>query len=456
MTKGRVLVIEDEQEMLENYSRLLKRIGYECIPESDSTAVVHGISKNKYTSDIVLTDLKMPGKDGFDILSASLQANPEVPVIVVTAFADITTAVEAVKRGAFDFIAKPFSTDQLMITLERAIKQKNIADENRTLKEQLQFFSSGAIVGKSSVMQELIAISERISQTDASILITGESGTGKELVSRSIHKKSLRSAHPFIPVDCAALPETLLESELFGYEKGAFTGAVSAKPGLFEAAQGGTLFLDEIGEMAIQMQVKLLRALQERQVRRLGSNKFIPIDVRVISATNRDLKQSVADRIFREDLFYRLNVINLSVPPLRDRQGDIPILCAYFLEKFAVIYKKKTRSLSSEAMEYMERYAWPGNVRELQNVIERAVVLSDGDCITIKELPKELITGQSSILMHDLPYKKAKRAWMDTFEKNYLASILDKTDGNISRAAVMAGIDRKTIHRLIVRHDLQK
>jgi DNA-binding NtrC family response regulator len=453
VNKGRILVIEDDEEMLENYSRLLKRMDYECIMEKDSVKATEELSR--LSPDVILTDLRMPGKSGFDILSASKELNPDMPVILITAYANISTAVEAVKQGAFDFIAKPFTSEQLRIAIERAMRQKTLTDENKQLKEQLKASSMiDEIIGKSPAIQEVIEVIKRVSQTDANILITGESGTGKELVAKAIHARSLRKPEPFIPVDCAALPENLLESELFGYEKGAFTGANTSKPGLFETAHGGTLFLDEIGEIPMTMQAKLLRAIQERQVRRLGSNKFISIDVRIISATNREIKKSVQEKTFREDLYYRLNVIQISVPPLRERRGDIPVLALHFMDRFAALNKKDIRSISPDAMGVMENYSWPGNVRELQNIMERAVVLCDADKITIEDLPKEVCMAPPPLPVENLLYKDAKEAWLAAFEKNYLSSLLKGTSGNISRAAQKAGIDRKTIHRLIKRYKL--
>lgn len=453
VNKGRILVIEDDEEMLENYSRLLKRMDYECIMEKDSVKAAEELSR--LSPDVILTDLRMPGKSGFDILSASKELNPDMPVILITAYANISTAVEAVKQGAFDFIAKPFTSEQLRIAIERAMRQKTLTDENKQLKEQLKASSMiDEIIGKSPAIQEVIEVIKRVSQTDANILITGESGTGKELVAKAIHARSLRKPEPFIPVDCAALPENLLESELFGYEKGAFTGANTSKPGLFETAHGGTLFLDEIGEIPMTMQAKLLRAIQERQVRRLGSNKFISIDVRIISATNREIKKSVQEKTFREDLYYRLNVIQISVPPLRERRGDIPVLALHFMDRFAALNKKDIRSISPDAMGVMENYSWPGNVRELQNIMERAVVLCDADKITIEDLPKEVCMAPPPLPVENLLYKDAKEAWLAAFEKNYLSSLLKGTSGNISRAAQKAGIDRKTIHRLIKRYKL--
>lgn len=453
MHKGKILVIEDDVEMLENYSRLIKRMDYECITEKDSEKAVKELGQ--LSPDVILTDLRMPGKSGFDILNVSKELNPDIPVILITAYANISTAVEAVKQGAFDFIAKPFSSEQLRIAIERAMRQKILADENKRLKEQLKASSMiDEITGKSPAIQEVAEIIKRVSQTDANILVTGESGTGKELVAKAIHARSLRESMPFVPVDCAALPENLLESELFGYEKGAFTGANTSKPGLFETAHGGTLFLDEIGEIPMTMQAKLLRAIQERQVRRLGSNKFISIDVRLISATNRDIKKGILGKTFREDLYYRLNVIQINVPPMRERRGDIPVLTLHFVSKFAALNKKNITGISPDAMEVLESYLWPGNVRELQNIMERAVILCDADKITMGDLPKEICTAPPLPPVENLQYKDAKEAWLAAFERNYLTSLLNGTSGNISRAAQKAGIDRKTIHRLIKRYHL--
>jgi DNA-binding NtrC family response regulator len=454
MFKGRILVIDDEEEMLENYSRLLKRIGYDCIVEKDSGKVTEGLKK--FEPDVVFTDLRMPGKNGFDILAASKDFDPSIPVILITAYADIPTAVDSIQRGAFDFIAKPFSSEQLAIVLERAMKQKRLSDENRKLKEKLKTCFKSEIIGTAPAILEVIALIGQVAETDANILITGESGTGKELVSKQIHERSNRRSGPFVAVDCAALPENLLESELFGYEKGAFTGALTSRHGLFETANGGTLFLDEIGDIPMTMQAKLLRALQERQIRRIGSNTVIDIDVRIVSATNRDLKKCVQEKTFREDLYYRLNVIHLNIPPLRERKSDIPILAMSFLKRFAAANSKEISGIQPDAMGVLENYTWPGNVRELQNIMERAVILCDAEKINITDLPREIHLFPSLPTSTDtMRYKEAKELWLAIFEKTYLLGLLKKTSGNISRAAEKAGIDRKTIHRLLKRYKIE-
>lgn len=462
MSKARILVVDDEEEMLKNYSRLLNRMGYDCLTQTDGRKAIEMIAS--FDPDIVISDLRMPDISGLDLLEKIRELNPAIPVILVTAYGDIPTAVESVKKGAFDFLTKPFSSEQLGITLDRALKYKTLTDENRKLKEQLRVCSDLDIIGKSSAMREVIEVVSRVASTDANILLTGESGTGKEMVARVIHSRSQRSTRPFVPVDCAALPENLLESELFGYEKGAFTGANAMKKGLLETAHEGTLFLDEIGEMSLSLQAKLLRTLQERVVRRLGSNKFIPVDIRIISATNRDLKKAVKDGSFREDLYYRLNVIHIHIPPLRERREDIPLLALHFLRKFSSIHKKGVDSISPVAMSALEVYQWPGNVRELQNVIERAVIMTVSGRIEIEDLPDNLRSqgldgGETQRTVNNnspspLSYREAKEAWLATFEKNYLQSLLDSTSVNISRAAEIAGINRKTIHRLIKRYNI--
>jgi DNA-binding NtrC family response regulator len=451
-----ILVVDDEEEMIQNYSRIIRKLGYECIAERNSSAVAERVKQSK--PDLILTDLRMPVKNGFDLLTESRDVAPYVPVILVTAYADIPTAVEAVKRGAFDFIAKPFSSDQLSMAIDRAFRQKSLSDENQRLKEQLRTASIHELVGKSTAILEVEELIRRVAETDANVLITGESGTGKELVAKAIHARSSRKSGPFIPVDCAALPENLLESELFGYEKGAFTGATTGRQGLFETANRGTLFLDEIGEIPITMQAKLLRALQERQIRKLGSNTFSKIDVRVLSATNRNLQKCVAEKMFREDLYFRLNVIHIHVPPLRDRKGDISLLSSHFLNIFSASHRKQIHSISPETMEVLEQYRWPGNVRELQNVIERAVVLSSGSRIEVVNLPKEIFTNCSlaspPLSIENLDFKQAKEQCIVSFEKKYLTMLLNNADGNISRAAKKAGIDRKTIHRIMKRYNV--
>ncbi len=450
MKTPKVLVIEDDIQMLENYSRMLKRFGYECLLETTAESALKDLETSM--PDIVLTDLRMPGSSGFDVISAVKQSNPDVPVVLITAYADIPTAVEAMKKGAYDVIAKPFTSEQLEIVLERALRQKLLKDENRRLRERLKETTSAELIGKGPAMREVLGLIERISQTEANVLITGESGTGKEMVARLIHQKSPRADKPFIPVDCAAIPENLIESELFGYEKGAFTGATTGREGLFEAASKGTVFLDEVGELPLLLQSKLLRVLQERKVRRLGSTRFITLDVRIISATNRELSRSVSEGLFREDLYYRLNVINIHLPPLRERREDIPVLALHFLKQYSAAYEKDIRGISADVMEMLEGYRWPGNVRELQNLIERAVILCNGDDLTIHDMPSEFLAKGKGTFSELTTYQRAK----ETFEKQYLQNLIKSVSGNISKAARVAGLNRRTIYRLLEKHNLGK
>jgi len=390
-----------------------------------------------------------------------------LPVIVITAFATVESAVAAVKQGAFDYLAKPFSVDQLRVAVDRAARHRRLQRENRNLKAQLaQTYGFENIIGQSPAMSRIFELVRKAARSEANILVVGESGTGKELIARAIHANSPRVGEPFVPVDCASLPEQLLESELFGHERGAFTGAVRTKPGLMEAANRGTLFLDEIGELPVSLQVKLLRALQERQIRRVGGTALVDVDVRLVSATNRDLREGVAKGQFREELYYRVNVIAIPLPPLRDREGDVRILAQAFLKRYG---DGRVRGIDDGAMAALERYRWPGNVRELQNVIERACALADTETIGSRDLPDHVLTsstapregvavGGAAAMPEsgtELTLKDAKERWMAVLEASYLRELLARHDGNISAAAKAAGIDRKTFHRLINKHNLR-
>src|SRR5574337_893739 len=389
MSKGRLLIVDDEPDMLENLSRILGKAGYECVTEGDSQKAVGRFESER--PDLLLTDLRMPGLDGLGLLRQARQVDPHMPVIILTAFATIESAVEAVKEGAFDYLPKPFSVDQLKLAVGRALAQRRLALENLRLREQLRgTYGFENIIGRSPAMAQVFELVRKAARSEANILIVGESGTGKELVAHAVHVNSRRDAQAFVPVDCASLPEQLLESELFGHEKGAFTGAVRTKPGLMEVAHRGTLFLDEIAELPLGLQVKLLRALQERQIRRVGGTREIGVDVRLVSATNRDLRELVVKGKFREELYYRVNVIPIVLPPLRERKGDIALLAHTFLRKYGQGREVPLKGFEPEAMQILEAYAWPGNVRELQNVIERACVLAEGETIAARDLPAHL------------------------------------------------------------------
>ena len=410
----------------------------------------------------------MPEIDGLALLRRAHELDPALPVVVITAFATIESAVAAVKEGAFDYLPKTFSLDQLTIVVERALRQRKLTLENRNLREQLQtVLGLENVVGRSPVMAQVFELVKKAARSEANILIFGESGTGKELIARAVHANSPRAAQAFVPVDCASLPENLLESELFGHEKGAFTGAVRAKPGLMEVASGGTLFLDEIGEMPVSLQVKLLRALQERQIRRVGGTVLIDVDVRIVSATNRDLREAAAKGQFREELYYRVNVIEIQLPPLRERAGDVRLLAHAFLKRYG---QDRVHGYDDDAMAILEGYAWPGNVRELQNVVERACALAEGETITRRDLPEHVAAGggrpsgagasHSAIESHlagttGIGLKEAKDRWMAVLEASYLKELLERNAGNISAAAKAAGIDRKTFHRLINKHQIR-
>ena len=456
--KEKILIIDDEAEILDNCRRILERAGFDCmlLRESENFARV----LKEESPDLVLTDLRMPKKDGMSILKEAKAVDPDIVVLLFTAYGTIKSALEACKLGAFDYIQKPFSAEQLRLAVNRGIKQKRLSDENRYLRSQLkEAYGFNRIIGNSAALREILELVKKVSRTDANILISGDSGTGKELIARGIHTNSDRSQSPFVPVDCASLPENLLESELFGHEKGAFTDAHVTRPGIFEYANGGTLFLDEIGELAVALQAKLLRALQERQVRRVGGRKLINVDVRIISATNRSLPEAIAEGKFREDLFYRLNVISIPLPPLMERKDDIPLLANHYLKHYGKSRKNEIEGISKKAMALMERYHWPGNVRELQNVMERAVSLTDHKIISPEDLPEQLRSirnPDSSVFPAGSNYKTAKREWTDSFEQKYLHTLLNRHNGNISRAAVEAQVNRKTIHRLLKRHRLLK
>ena len=463
MSVTRVVIVDDEPDMVENCARILGRVGYQCLTTTEPARALAVIEEER--PDLLITDLKMPGMDGMELLKRARAIDPTLPVIVITAFATIESAVAAVKEGATDYLPKNFSVEHLRVAVERALRQRSLQVENRNLREQLQeTFGLERIIGRSESMARVFGLVKKAARSEANILVLGESGTGKELIARAIHANSPRAAQAFVPVDCASLPENLLESELFGHEKGAFTGAVRTKPGLMEVADHGTLFLDEIAELPVGLQVKLLRALQERQVRRVGGTALVDVDVRLVSATNRDLRDATVKGQFREELYYRVNVIEIQLPPLRERAGDVRLLARAFLTRYG---QGRIRGIADDAMAALERYRWPGNVRELQNVVERACALADSDTVTRRDLPDHVLgvgaavpaapgtTSASAETGTDLPLKDAKERWMAVLEASYLRELLERHVGNISAAAKAAGIDRKTFHRLVNKHHLK-
>ena len=458
--KKQILVVDDETNLRRVLSAQLARDGYDVHEAGDGEEAIAFLKEHHI--DLVITDLKMPKASGMDVLRAALRDDPSRPVIMLTAFATIENAVEALKTGAFDFITKPFDQNEVRQILKKALRTRDLANADATRDVTGGTPRDGkarfGIIGESPAILDVFSILERVADTPTTVLITGESGTGKELVARALHENSSRKDRPFIKVNCAAIPKDLMESELFGHEKGAFTSAVSSKPGRFELASGGTLFLDEIGEIPNEMQVKLLRVLQESEFERVGGIKTIHVDVRLIAATNRDLKKEIAASSFREDLFYRLNVVPIVLPALRERRSDIPLLVSYFIQKFNTRLKKSLDGVEPEAMERLTSYGWPGNIRELENVIERAVLFADGTRIRLEDLAVELRDGSASIdngRATPLPpsvseggaptdgLKEQVKAAMSRLERDLILRALMQTQNNVTHAARLLKISRK-------------
>jgi DNA-binding NtrC family response regulator len=451
----KILILDDEPEALENCRRLLSASGHHCLTETDPTKAIEEIERER--PDLILTDLKMPGMDGIQVVKEAKNRDPDVSVILLTAYATVQTAVTAMREGAFDYIVKPFSSEELELVVQRALEHRTLLDENRNLRTQLQErFHFDNVVGVSEAMQEVYALIHKVARSRANVLIYGESGTGKELIAQTIHANSSRAGKPFVPIDCGSLTETLLESELFGHEKGAFTGAHTSKPGLFEIAGGGTIFLDEIAGMSLNLQARLLRMLQEHQVRRVGGIRFLDVDVRVISASNQDLTEAIKNGSFREDLFYRLNVVQVHLPPLRTRTGDIPVLARNFLKRFADSDGKDVKEIDPRTIRLLGQYHWPGNVRELQNVIEHAVALGDGPVLLPDHLPDRIRFGaKAAVRVDGSTMKEGKQTTIEAFERNFLVELLKKHTGHIGHAATEAGVNRKTVERLLKKHGLK-
>jgi len=456
--KARVLIVDDEPDVVANWARVLDRDGYPCITATDGERALALLESEH--PDVVLTDLKMPRVDGMAILHRALELDPDAIVIVITGHGTVESAVRAMRAGAFDYLLKPLpSNDALRLVVQRGTDRRRLIDENRRLREPLApRVGFDKLVGKSPAMLAVFELVHKAARSEANILIQGESGTGKELIARAIHANSPRATEVFVPVDCAALPDNLLESELFGHERGAFTGADRVKPGMIEVADRGTLFLDEIGELPLSLQPKLLRAVQERQIRRVGGTKFLTVDVRLVSATNRDTAELVRKGEFRDDLFYRVNVIAITLPPLRDRAGDVALLGHHFLRRYGRNREQPIEVIDSEALRLLEAYAWPGNVRELQNVVERACALADGLILRARDLPDH-VRGRGrpapAVPGKDLPLHEAREVWLQAFAQEYLTDLLRRHGGNISQAAKAAGVDRKTLHRLLAKHEIK-
>ena len=437
---ARVLVVDDEQSMQEFLEIFLRSEGFEAVTAGDlPTALVH-MQEDDF--DVVITDIQMPGGTGLDLLRAVQESAAETPVIMMTAFASTETAISAMKEGAYDYITKPFKVDEIRVVVEKALEKKLLASENRRLKSELKTRSrSRSIIGNSAPMQQVMDLVQQVADTKANVLISGESGTGKEVVAREIHRAGDRRDLPFVAVNCGAIPENLLESELFGHVKGAFTGAVQNKSGLFEVAEGGSVFLDEIAELSLALQVKLLRVIQERSFRRVGGTSDLTFDARILTATNRQLQEEVAEGRFREDLYYRLNVIEIALPPLRDRRDDIPLLVQHFVERYTRELGKPVQGMSDAAMARLVEHDFPGNVRELENVIERAVALCRGEVIDTDVLPPTLLSPRETARPARIPPEGVKLdELVDAFERSMLLEALEQTDGVKKRAAARLGI----------------
>ncbi|MCF8240999.1 MAG: sigma-54 dependent transcriptional regulator [Melioribacteraceae bacterium] len=449
-----ILIIDDEREMLESLDKILSRnADYKLFLMSDPEEALKEVKTNKY--DLIITDLKLKNVSGLDVMKAVLSVYPETPVIMISGYGTIDASVDAMREGAFDFVEKPFTSKRLFDCIERAFRQK-FAHKEDIINKKKSNEKLNAIIYQSEVMEILISTVKKISPGNMNVIITGESGSGKELIARAIHNLSKRSLEPFVPVNCGALPEALFESELFGHERGAFTGAVKTKPGLLEFANHGTFFLDEISEMSLSLQVKLLRMLEDKKIRRVGGQQEIEIDVRIIAATNVDLEKAVAEKKFREDLFYRLTTMQIELPPLRKRTTDILPIANHFLSDLNSKNDKIVRGFSSEAEQAMLLYSWPGNVRELQNIISRAYFLSTSSVIQKADLPIQCRDNDSTVdeKLLSLKFGEAKEHLIENFEVNYLTYHLKQNDGNITKTAEVCGIDRRTIHRLINKYNI--
>jgi two-component system, NtrC family, response regulator AtoC len=473
--RKQILVVDDEANLRRVLSAQLSREGYDVQVAEDGEAALNLLREHHI--DLVITDLRMPKVDGMDLLRAALRDDPTRPVLMMTAHGTVETAVEALKTGAFDYLTKPFDQQEVRIIVKKALRTRELASHDASREEARDEPVSGArfgIIGESQPVLDVYAVIERVAGTPTTVLVTGESGTGKELVARALHENSTRRDDPFIKVNCAAIPKDLMEAELFGYERGAFTGAVAAKPGRFELASGGTLFLDEIGELPVDMQVKLLRVLQESEFERVGGIKTMKVDVRLVAATNRDLKKEIAHGAFREDLYYRLNVVPIALPALRERRSDIPLLVEFFVKKFNARLSKSIAGVEADALAALAAHTWPGNIRELENVIERAVLFADGQQIALHDLPDDLldasakdarrardsatrisatppppstdVSAPSAASVHSNPsdgLKEQVKAAMTRLERDLIERALLSTHGNVTHAARLLKISRK-------------
>ena len=435
-----ILIADDEEQIRESLSFVLKEEGYNCKTVNDGSNAVKALQEDNY--DILITDIKMPGMNGVEVLEKSREISPETIVVLITAYGSVETAIQALRKGAADYLLKPLDFDEVLVRLKNLIRNKELVRVNKILRKQIDTnYNFENIIGKSPVMKKIFEIVKQVSEANTNILITGATGTGKELIARAIHNNSSRKDKPFVPVNCGAIPENLYESEFFGYKKGAFTGADTNYEGLFKSADSGTIFLDEIAELPGHMQVKLLRVLQEKEIRPLGSSSTIKIDVRILASTNKNLEEEVKNGSFREDLFYRINVVELKLPSLAERKEDIPLLVDHFINKYNSELNKNIKGVDNEVMKLLMSYDWKGNLRELENMIERAVLLCQESIITPKYLPSNIVESENELYPDNLSEA------IDTFEQNHINEILKRTEGNKTEASKLLGVDPSTLYR---------
>jgi DNA-binding NtrC family response regulator len=451
---GTILIVDDEKGQRDILEAILTREGYQVTLHQGGREALAELERKEF--DLILTDLKMQGMSGMDLLNTVLAQDPRQCVIMMTAHGTVDSAVEAMKKGAFDYLEKPLDRDNLLVTLRRAFEHIRLLNENTILHKQLRdTIPLPDIIGDHPKIREVYRVVNKIAPTSSTVLIYGESGTGKELVSRAIHELSPRRDNPFLAINCAAIPETLMESELFGHEKGSFTGATAREIGIFEAARSGTVFLDEIGEMSVAMQAKLLRAIQEKEIRRVGGKVNLPVDVRIISATNKDLESEIRSGKFREDLYYRLNVMRINLPPLRERGNDLPVLADFFLKKYRESTGLQVMSISKPALKLLMNYSWPGNVRQLESIIERGVMMAEGDSIQPEDLPAEILGNDSpaGALRFDLPPEGIS---IEQLERELITKAMDRSGGVIAKAAPLLGISYKTLQYRLEKFGIDK
>ena len=452
-----ILIVDDERSILELLSVILKKEGYAVLVNPGTPSIYEDIEQKEF--DLVISDIKMPQVDGMEVLRRVKAEKPTVPVIMITAYASVKQAVEALRLGAMDYIMKPFDIEEIKVLVANGLEHRRLLEENKILKQALREETSFEnMIGKSRPMQEVFTLIEKVAATDSTVLITGESGTGKELAARAIHANSRRRDRAFVSINCAALPENLLESELFGHVKGSFTGAISDKKGMFETAHAGTIFLDEVGETSPWTQVKLFRVLQERMIRRVGCNEEIPVNVRIIAATNQNLRKRIEEGKFREELFYRLNVISVDMPPLRRRPDDIPLLIQHFLRKHCERMGRKIKRLTPEVTTALTKYSWPGNVRELENIIERLCAVEERETITAESLPDDVVeagrvpVGGAPVLLPGFDLE----AHLDQVAQAYLKEASEKAAGNMRRMAELLGVSYRSLRYLMKKYQIRR